>query len=798
MSIATLFRHHIRSPLFALTVIALVAAVVVVNATAFSAIHALRWKALPYVESDRLVELQADLASFGFKVGLTERIRQHVADDRTHFDGALGFSVGSQLRRDESGERWRITRVSEEFGSVLGAAPALGRLFATDDLREGADNVIVLSDAAWRSRFAADPAIIGRELGFPDQRYTVIGVMPRAFVFPDATTDAWRPYVMNAVERGESESGNVGGIDVVARLAPGVDIVQARERLQAIMVADGSLAGLFQNAGLKAAARSWRERFGAAHWRALALLQLAALVLLVVVVANLINLNLDRLLGRVREFEIRRAIGANERAITRGIVADLAPPVFLGLVAGLLLTPLGLRIAEQHELLPQNLPQGAGFGVAALVAGAIVALLALGSGVVAALVSRRTAQLSVRAGISGLGHVRPAMIVAQVMLTTALLGGAGLLLRSAVNLMEADRGFDATGVVLTAVDPAGVSISGRSYDPATDYARYLPVVDSLRAEVASLPGVQRVAIASAPPFSQWEMVSNFRQPGNADSIQARARQVGPGYFPAMGIGLVAGRGFEPSDHGDDSPVIVDELWARRHLANTDPLTARVEVPIDGDGNMRSARIVGVVRTVKHESLDETDNLATVYQFAEAPLPVFWLVTRVDGDAAAFVETIRQRVLAIAPGSDIGVNRPLAALVGQTLTTQRSLLAALGVFAVVTLALAALGLAVVLSFAIRRRTAELGVRLAIGATPARVRNLVLRQGSGLILAGATLGLVVGMPLARLLADRLYGIAFTDFATWSTVVILVAAVALLACWLPARRAAATDPMTALRSE
>jgi putative ABC transport system permease protein len=793
-----ILRRQLKSPLFALAVMLLVAAVVAVNATAFSAIHALRWKALPYADAEQLVELRANLEKFGFVVGLAERLRGHVAEDRAHFSGALGFSVGSQPRSDEAGRGWRLARVTPDFESVLGIAPALGRTFAEDDAHEGADAVIVLSDAVWRSRFEADPAVIGRSVRFADRTYTVIGVMPRGFVFPDATTDAWRPYVMSAGERAQSESGNVGDLDVVARLAPGVGVEQARERLAAIFANDDSVAGLLKNAGLKADARAWRERFAAKHWQALGLLQLAALILLAVVAANLINLMLDRLLSQAREFAIRRALGADEGMILRGIVADLLPPVIGGLAFGLALTPFGLHLAESRGLLPENLPQGAGFGIAAAVAGVIVALLALSSGVVAAIVSRQAARLSSRAGIAGLGRVRPAMLVGQVMLTTALLGSAGLLLRSAVNLVSADRGFDETGVLLTAVDPVGVSMSGKRYDPARDHDRFMPIVEELRADIASLPGVEHAAIASAPPFSGWEMVSSIRVPGQSETSQARDRQVGHGYFAALGTALTAGREFEPTDAGGDGPVVVDELYRQRYLQGVDPLAAYVEIPLGDGANYRKARIVGVVRTIKHENLEEAVNLPTIYRFTEAPLPIFWLVTRTSTDPAALAETVRQRILARAPATDIGVNKPLAELVATTIVGRRSLLEALGGFAAVTLLLAGLGLAAVLSFAIRRRTAELGVRMAIGATPARVRNLVMRQGGVLIAIGAVLGLVVGLPLARLLADRLYGIAFTDPLSWLTATMAVIAVAAFACWLPARRAAATDPIVALRSE
>lgn len=785
-----------RAPLFATTVIVLVAALVAVNATAFSAIHALRWKALPYVQSDRLVDLRADMAGYGVVVGLSERLREPIDADRTVFAGALGYTVNQGKREDAQGRRWRFARVGQAFERVLGVAPALGRGFGADDMREGADKVLLLSDAAWRREYAGATDVVGRELRFEDDRYTIIGVMPPGFVFPTASVDAWRPYVMTTDERAQSDGGNVGHVDVVARLAGGVGIEPARARLQAVMDAEPSVAGLRQNAGLRADVRPWRDRFAGTHGRALTVLQLAALVLLAVVAANLVNLHLDRLLGRAREFGIRRALGADEHAITRGIVGDLALPVVVGLVGGLALAPFGTAIALRTGLLPENLPQGSGFGVAAVVAGGLVALVAFGSAAVAAWIVRRPARLSARAGIGGLGRVRPAMIVAQVMLTTILLGTSGLLLRSALNLMATPRGFDAHGIVLTAVDPAGVSISGRKYDPASDDARLRPLVEQVRADIAALPGVRAIAIAMAPPFSQWEYVSGYTIPGQEEPVQARARGVGPGYFGVLDIPLVAGRGFAEGDP-HDGVVVVDEVWARRHAGGANPVGSRLQIP-RSEGPPLDVEVIGVAATVKHERLDETDPLPTVYQHVAAPLPVFWLVTRVDGEPADYPMTIARRVAALVPGVDIGINQPLEKIIGETLAGDRAVVAAVGAFALATLALAALGLAAVLGFAIRRRTAEIGVRLAVGATPARVRALVLRQGGGLVAVGLALGVLAGVPLARLLGGHLHGIGMADPPTWAGVIALIATIALAACWLPAHRAARTDPVEALRRE
>lgn len=794
-------RRSLRAPAFALAVLLLVAAVVAVNATAFGAVYALRWKALPYHEGDRLVELRADLRKFGFEVGLSESLYRQVAAGSGTFAGAVGFSGSARPQSDQAGRDWRVQRVTPDFARVLGVAPALGRSFAHDDAVEGADAVLVLSDRAWRARFDADPGALGRTLRLLDREYTIVGVMPRGFAFPDAGTDAWMPYVASANERALDAAGNVGGFNVAARLAPGATVAQARERLAAIFAAADSLVALRENSGLEANVRPWRERYAEGHWRALALLQLAAVLLLAVVAANLANLVLDRLIARRREFSICRALGARERDVLGAVVADLVPPVLAGLALGLALAPLGTAMLRSRGLLPAELPQSVGGDAATWLVALAVAAFAAGIAMVAAMATlardRAAAGLNERSHAAGLGRTRSAMLVGQIALTVALIGAAGLLLRSTINLLDEDRGFDAEGVLLTAVDMVGV-MRGAEFDQAADGERHAPVVESLREAIAALPGVEQAAVSTMAPFSGWEAVSTVRVPGLDGEQQGRSRGVGAGYFAAMGIALVAGREFEAQDAGESGPVIVDELFVERYLKDVDPLTAHIRLPIDNAGNFRDARVVGVARTVKHEALDETPGLATYYVLSPTPLPVLFFVTRTAGDPAALADTVRRLVQARAPTAQVVVNEPLTESIAKTLVGRRALVEAVGLFAAVTLALAGLGLYAVLSFAVRRRTAELGVRMVLGATSHRILRLVMGQGGALIVAGVVIGLALGVPLARLLADRLHKLTPGDPLTWTLAAAAVALAALFACWLPARRATQVPPRVALQSE
>lgn len=796
MNLHASLRRSVRRPGFALTVAALLAAVVAVNAIAFSALWALERKALPWADSDELVQLRTDLVNFGFKVGLSESLAQALGAQDDTFAGLVYWAGNIPGRRDEHGRTWRERRISHDFARVLGVAPALGRSLSTSDL-EGDGRVLVLSDGTWRDRFGADPAVVGQTVRLGGEVFTIVGVMPPGFVFPDRRTEAWMPYIASSAEREQDAQGNVGGIDVVARLAPGARLEQARARVDALLGTVDHLAGLRASAGLRADVRAWRESFAAEHRQGLVLLQLAAIGLLLVIGFNLANLCLDRLLARQREFAICHALGARGRDRMAAMLGDLLPAAVLGALVGLALVPAGLALLDSRGLLPTQLPVRAALDLPTLLAGLACAAVVIALALLVALAAGRrpasAAGLGERNRIGGLGRARSVLLLGQIALTTALLGGGLLLLRSAINLAAEERGFDERGVLVAALDLAGVT-QGGEFDAGRDSARLGAQLDTLREALGGLPGVTAVAAANMAPFSGWEAVSSLGLPGSEDELQARLRLVGPGYFQALGIPLVAGRGFADGDAAAQ-PVIVDEVFVRRWLAGRDPLGAQVRLSEGAGEPPRISQIVGVAATVKHEALDEADPLPTLYRFGPTPLPVAMLVLRTDGDPASLVAPVRERIDALAPDARLVVNRPLAELVAQSLAGRRALVELVAVFAAITLALAAVGLYAVLGFAVRRRTGELGVRMALGARPARIRRMVLAQGAALALAGAALGLLVGVPLARLIADRLHHIGSSDPLSWGLAVLAVAVAAVAACALPAWRAARVPPRVAL---
>ncbi len=451
MNVRSLFRSFHRAPMFAFVVIVLVASVVAINATTLGAINTLRWKALPYAADDSLVWLQLKLTTIDNVSNLSEKWRAELALDKATFRGVAGFIDSGRTRSDSNGQPWRIAEVTPQLDTVLGVSPALGRSIADDDVHTGADRVLVISDALWRSRFGADPGILGRTVRFGGRSDTIVGVMPRGFAFPDTQTDAWRPFLPPMPA---PEVDGIGEMEVVARLGEGATLEQARISLDRVFDGGKSLGpfgAMFSSLGPQAHAEPWRAHFVARHGQALSILQVAALILLLAVAANLVNLQLDRLLGRSREFDIRRALGAGEPAIRAQALQDVLLPTFAGAVVGLALVVPGMRLLATRRLLPEGMPIEPGFDVVTLGSAVFVVAVVCLTGLIAARAMRGHAALSTRVGPAGVGKFRLALLVGQIMLTTVLLGSTSLLLRSAINVLEVDRGFDAGPVLMTGI-----------------------------------------------------------------------------------------------------------------------------------------------------------------------------------------------------------------------------------------------------------------------------------------------------------------------------------------------------------
>lgn len=783
-------RHALQRPFASLLVIALVAVAVLANTTLFSALWTLGGKPLPYRQDARLVELRIHLTDIDYRASLAPRLLQALRAEPSVFAGQIGFP-GARTARDADGRTLQLQRISADFNAVLGVQPAIGNAFELASVRTASGVLpLLISGAYWQQRYGADPAIVGRRERIGEQDFEIVGVMPAVFGFPSAVIDAWTPYQADAAERAQDAAGAFGDFTVVARLADGVTTVAAQAALQRVLRADPALLAMDPDSRRgHADVRFWRERYTDDHWRTLELLQAAALLLLVVVAASLANLGLDQVLARNREFATRRALGSDLRGLRLSVLARFLPTVLAGVLLGIALLPAGIALLRARALLPEDFPLTPGLDAPTLcMAVALAAILLLSA--VALSLARSTLEsgraVSQRALVGALSRTRMSMLIAQIALSLALLGGGGLLLRSAEKLLSNDRGFNADGVLLTAIDLS-----------ASDDASLARVRNELGDRVRALPGVSHAALGDMPPFSGADFVSNVRIPGSAtESAEVTAASITAAYFATLGTPIV-GREFVEADRDAGSQVLVDAEFARRWFGERDAVGERIEI-VDGDGRASTAQVIGVVPAVKHKALDEGQRMPTIYQLIDDPGRNFFLLTRTAADPGALARQVDQLVRQLAPAATLNLNQPLAQSIALTLASRQALLQAVLVFAVLCLVVAALALYAVLSVAVRRRSAELGLRQAIGARRLQLSALVLAEGGRLLLYALAPGVILGIGLGHALSSQLHQISPSDPLTWTISATVLALATLLASWIPAVQAMRIAPASVLRAE
>lgn len=757
----------------------------------FAVANALFLRPLPYPEADRIVRLHQ---------------KRTGASGPGNFSGPNFFDLRESGRSFGSlvayGAWWNPTLtgrgpaavVDGAFATaglfdVLGVAPGRGRGFVPED--EGR-NVAVVSHDFWRDRLGGAPDVLGSTITLNQEPFEVVGVMPPGFRAPgDLDGDVW---VHNPVQ--PQDGRRTRNLHVLARLAPGVSAARARAELGAISsrLARAHPEDRYPEFGMSLLTLR-NDLFGAARAPTYVLLG-AAFLLLLIACANVSSLLLARGLERRREMSLRSALGAGRGRLARQLLLE---NLTLGAAGALL--GLGLAAAAT-ALLPRVLPPDLGVSRLPLdwrVVGSAVPmalLVTLVSGMAPAL---RTARVDVAGvlrdggrGSAGRGGVRARelLVAFQTALAVSLLIGAGLLARSLLGLVAVDPGFDPQGAVGMRVD-----LPAQSYDERDAQSAFYR---ELTARVRNLPGVAAAGVVSALPLSgsyHTEGAALEGEPPSDPLPLVDVYTVSPGYRAAMGIRLSAGRELDGRDRKDAAPVaLVDEAFVRRHVPDGRAVGRRIR--LDGRGGERT--IVGVVHHVKQRRLD-AEGLGQVYvPLAQVPERFMYLVARGEGGAAPPVAAIRRTVGGIDPAVAVATVEGLDDLVAGSLGDRRFPLWVLGTFAALALALTAVGLAGLTAFVVRRRRSELAIRVALGASPSDVVGLVLRRGALLVAAGVTAGLALGVAGGRLLSGLLYRVSPADPAVMLEIVALVGLIALLAAWVPARRAAGVAPGSALRAE
>jgi putative ABC transport system permease protein len=791
-------RRLSKSPGFTLVAAGALALGIGANTAIFSVVNAVLLRPLPYPEPEQLVQIWESRPRMNMaRVESSPNEFLAWADESQSFSqlAAVDFASFNLTGRGEP-ERVSAALVTASYFPLLGAAPAHGRAFLPEEDQPGKDNVAVLGHDLWQNRFGGDPAVVNQTVSLDGVACTVVGVMPRGFRLPNDARLA-RPVAFNAEDRTRPGSHF---LQVFGRLKDGV----TRERAEAEMA--GIAARLEQtfastNVGHQIVLVPLHEQLvGDVRPALLVLLGAVGLVLLIAC-ANLANLLLARAEARRKEVAVRAALGASRWRIVRQLLAESVLLAALGGGAGLLLAAWGVDILVGLD--PAGVRRVGEVGLDAGVLAFTVALsLATGLlfGLAPALQASKTDFVETlkeggrsTGGGPGRSRLRGALVVSEVALTLVLLVGAGLLVKSFARLLEVDPGLDPRGVLTL-----DLSLPPAKYAERHQIAAFY---QQLLAEVAALPGVETAGAVSVLPLAGDDN-SNFVQiegrpplpPGQA--LRAGRRNVSTDYFNALRIPLKAGRGIAPSDAADAPPVaVINEAMARSFFAGEDPLGKRLRT---GGDKSPWVTVVGVVGDVRHRGLEVDTRPEMFFPHAQSPSRQMTLAVRTAGDPVSLVGPVRERVRAVDQDQPVGNVKTMETWVAESVASRRFSVLLLGVFALVAAALAAVGIYGVVSYGVAQRTHELGLRIALGARPRDVLRLVIRQGMRMTLIGAALGLAAALALTRVMSGLLYGVTATDPVVYAGVALLLVGVALLACYVPARRATKVDPMEALRHE
>ena len=773
------------------------------NTAIFSVINSILLKPLPYERPGELALLGERHGERPISVSWLNYVDWKAGNQAFSDMGATAGAFLTLTRRDGEPERLVGARVTASYFTTLGVPPLVGRTFTAAEDSAGGEPVVVLSEGAWRRLFGGDSALLGRRLTFADTPFTVIGVMPASFVIQNPPIDAW--VSLGRVGELMGPRSNHPGISVVARLKPGVTLDEARADMDTI-AARLAQAYPSSNADIGVTLDSLHARFvGQDLTRALIVLAGAVGFVLLIACANVANLLLSRGAARQREMAVRAALGAGRARILRQLLTESVLLAAAGGAAGVAIGAWGLRALL--TAVPDNLARIADVRMDGQVF-AFTAALALLTGLMFGLapalrVSKpdlaETLRDGGRGGSTG-ARSGSVLVVAQVALSLVLLAGAGLMLRSFARLQATTPGVDTTGVI-----SAGVALPGARY--ADEGARRLflrRVIDRLEAT----PGVEAAGSTMPLPLSGngWQTsfdVEGYPQPEPGKYPTNDVARITPDYFRAMGIRVLRGRAFTWNDHENAPPVaIVDETFVQTWFPNEDPIGRRFRIGAahvpPGAPPPPWVSIVGVVNHVKNYGIDQESRVEVYLPFMQATVSSLTLVVKGRGDTASLAGAIRAAVREADPALPVYAVRTMEDYLARTLTPKRLLMLLLTAFAGVALMLAAVGLYGVMSYAVAQRASEIGIRIALGAHPGDVLRLVVGQGMLLTACGLLAGLAGAYALTRMMAALLFDVSATDPATFAAAALLLAAVAFLATWLPARRAAKLDPLIALRYE
>ncbi len=794
-------RMLVKSPGFTAVAVIALALGIGANSAIFSTVNAMLLRPLPYKDPDRLVEVWEHRP-------LQNRDRTvvspaefiHWREQAQSFEQitAVNF-VLHNLTGDGEPEQIQSVQVSASFFPMLGVKPIAGRTFLEEEDQPDHNRVAVIGYGLWQRRFGGDPDIVNRQITLDGNKFTVVGIMPSGFQFPQLV-EMWEPVAFTAAAR--DNRGN-HFIEVFARIKPGVSIEQAQAEMTGI-------AKLLEQAhpdsgtGHQVRLVGLHEQIVGDSRTALLVLFAAVIFVLLIACANVANLLLARSSSRQKEMAIRTALGASRWRIARQLLVESLLLASIGGALGLLLAWWGVDLLV--ALSPEGTPRLDEIKLDASVFG-FTLIISLVTGVLFGLTpalqsSRPDLNEALKEGSRGStegarrNRLRSVLVITEVALTLVLMVGAGLMLKSFYRLSQVNPGYDPTNLLTMEITL-----------PSAKYAKPIQSVafyEELLHRVESLPEVQAAAAVHVLPLSGSNSSSTVTIEGQppappGERPNANRRIITPGYFRAMGMSVLGGRAFTANDTEQATRVaIVNETMARRFWPGQDALGKRFKFGAPDKNNNPWMEIVAVVADIKHTRLDEEVRPETYLPNTQSPIRGMTLVARTTNAPLDMVSVLRGQVLTVDQDQPVGSVASMEQLVSRSLAPLRFSMMLLGVFAALALTLAAVGIYGVISYSVAQRTHEIGIRMALGAQTSDVLKQVVGKGMTLVLIGVALGVGAAVGLTQLISTLLYSVSPTDATTFVVISIALAGVALAACFVPARRATRVDPLIALKHE
>ncbi len=791
-------RRVLRTPAFSLGVIALLSVSIGGVTAVATAGYSLFAQPLPYQQPDRLVTLNVFAKRFDIHMGISAAL---VNDLNVSGEfGRIGIVDAAFDLELESGERMRAGRIDQHALGVLGLAPAAGRLFTDDDVRPGAEAVALVSERQAGLRFGAVDSAVGALLETATGRMRIVGVLPDTFAMPESDVGIWLPMELGPAQLGSEGMGRFGNLIAIARLGAEETPETMKQRLTARLLKDERLTQITEMMEADYRVRPLREIWSDGEGQVLMVLGLAVGLVLIASVFNVAGLWMTRWFSRSHEMAIRSALGSGQRLVLLGAGIEY---LLLALPAAMLAFPvaaIGIEFLYNLEVLDDNGPLHAAPGMmTALIAFGVVILAALP--VLLSLVWQMRGIVASAAGFLGGGGIakrahgarlRQWLMIGQIGIAFSLLLVLGLLFSSWNNLLEEDVGFDRDGLVLLQVNPVEQEMLEKPL-PGSD-----PQVAVLAKQLGGLPGVEALSWSDVVPFGRMEMVSSVSLDGSGgEQVPMRPRAVGPDFFRIAGIDLLHGRRFGPADATDQvQNVIVDQLFVDRYLGG-DGLGKTVGLA-SGSESLTPVNIVGVVGSVRHTSPDEEIKTPTLYRYQASPAARMQLLLRASVPPETLIQTVRGRAIDALGEARVGFVASLESLVRRTVRDREPQLLLMSVFAGLALVLVFYGLYALQSYQVAARTAEFGLRKAMGASGRHMLGQVLGRALLMLIPGLALGVAGGWIGARLVAERLYAVSLADPLLWTSVALAIGVVITVAAFVPAMRAVRVAPTEALRHE